>query len=120
MKWGIIKLANRYEKGKMKVVGKNYKNARISSGDTQEDVAEIIELSPSFLSDLERGKSIGSIHTLISLCNLYKISPNDILYPLINFKIDLTDPLLIGFNSLNSTNKEIISEMIQVLNQKQS
>ena len=53
MKRGTI-VSNRYEKDKMKVVGENYKRARISSGDTQEDVAELIELSPTFLSDLER------------------------------------------------------------------
>lgn len=113
-------MTNRYEKDKVKVVGQNYQKARIANGVTQEASAEELELSPSFMSDLERGKSVGSIHTLIALCNLYKVSPNDILYPLINFDIDLTNPFLIGFNSLNKTNQEVISEMIRVLNEKQT
>lgn len=113
-------MTNRYEKEKLKIVGKNYQKARIANGVTQEEAAEVPNLSPSFMSDIERGKSIGSIHTLIALCNLYKVSPNDILFPLINFDIDLTDPLLTGFNSLNKTNQEVISEMIRVLNEKQT
>ncbi len=113
-------MASRYEKEKLKIVGQNYQKARIANGITQEAAAEVPELSPSFMSDLERGKSLGSIHTLISLCNLYKVTPNDILYPLINFDIDLTDSLLIGFNSLDKTNQEVISEMIRVLNEKQA
>lgn len=112
-------MLSEYAKEKMKAVGKNYQKARTSSGRTQEEVAEMLELSPSYLSDLERAKSIGSIHSLIDLCNLYKVSPNDILSPLINFDIDIINPLLIGFDSLNQTNQEIISEMIRILNQKQ-
>jgi len=112
-------MKNRYEKSKRKIVGQNYNRSRTTSGHTQEYVAEVLDLSTSFISDLERGKSIGSIHTLISACNLYKTSPNDILHPLLDFEINLTDPLLIGFNTLNQTNKEIINEMIRVLNQKQ-
>lgn len=112
-------MANRYEKEKLKIVGQNYQKSRIANGITQE-AAEVPELSPSFMSDLERGKSLGSIHTLISLCNLYRVTPNDILYPLINFDIDLTDSLLIGFNSLDKTNQEVIGEMIRVLNEKQA
>ncbi len=113
-------MANRYEKEKLKIVGKNYHKARVAHGITQESTSEELQLSPSFVSDLERGKSVGSIHTLISLCNLYKVSPNDILYPLIEFNINLTDSLLIGFNSLSETNKEVIGEMIRVLNEKQN
>ena len=113
-------MANRYEKEKLKIVGKNYQKARVANGITQESSSEELQLSPSFVSDLERGKSVGSIHTLISLCNLYKVSPNDILYPLIEFNISLTDSLLIGFNSLSATNKEVMGEMIRVLNEKQN
>ncbi|MCI9016167.1 MAG: helix-turn-helix transcriptional regulator [Clostridia bacterium] len=112
-------MTSKYEKEKLKIVGQNYQKARIANGITQEVAAEVPELSPSYLSDLERGKSLGSIHTLISLCNLYKITPNDILKPLINFDINLTNSLLVGFNSLNETNQEVISEMIRVLNEKQ-
>lgn len=112
-------MVNKYEKEKLKIVGQNYQKARASNGGTQEKAAEVLELSPSFMSDLERGKSIGSIHTLIALCNLYKVAPNNILYPLIDFDIDLENPLLFGFNTLNKSNQEVISEMIRVLNEKQ-
>lgn len=112
-------MSNKYEKDKLKRVGQNYQKARVTNGITQEEVAEKLELSPSYVSDIERGKSLGSIHTLISLCNLYKVSPNDILSPVINFDIDLANPLLMGFNSLSHTNQEIIGEMIRILNEKE-
>ncbi|MCI8999687.1 MAG: helix-turn-helix transcriptional regulator [Clostridia bacterium] len=112
-------MVNKYKKEQLKKVGKNYQKARISSGTTQEDASEVVELSPSYISDLERGKTLGSIHTLIALCNLYKIAPNDVLYPLLDFEIDLKEPSMSGFYSLNSTNKEVITEMIRVLNEKQ-
>lgn len=113
-------MENRYEKDKLKIVGQNYQKARATNGITQEEVAEKLELSPSYISDIERGKSLGSIHTLISLCNLYKVSPNEILSPIIDFDIDLANPLLMGFNSLSHTNQEVISEMIRILNEKET
>lgn len=108
-----------YAKEKMKIIGNNYQKARISNGKTQEEVAEALDLSPSYISDIERGKSIGSLHTLISLCNFYKVSPNNILNPLIDINTELINPLILGFDSLNQENKEIISEMIRILNEKQ-
>lgn len=112
-------MMKKYEKGQIKDVGQNYQKARISNGITQEEVAELIGLSPFYISDIERGKTFGSIHTLISLCNFYKVTPNDILYPLLDFKIESTEPSISGFNALNSCNKEVIIEMIRVLNEKQ-
>ena len=46
---------------------------------TLEKVSEISGLAPRYISQIERGESIGSISTLLNLCNAYKITPNDIL-----------------------------------------
>lgn len=108
-----------YDKNAKKLVGKQYQTARINTGHTQEDVAEVLNLSPSFVSDLERGKTIGSIHTFIAACNYYKVTPNDILSPLINFELEITNPQLIGFNTLNQANQEIIGDLIKILNKRQ-
>lgn len=42
---------------------------------TLEKVSEISGLAPRYISQIERGESIGSINTLLSLCNAYKITP---------------------------------------------
>jgi len=41
-------------------------------------------LEPRHISQIERGLSKGSIDTLIKLCNAYSISPDIILYDLLD------------------------------------
>jgi len=59
--------------------GKKLKKARESLGLTQEKVAEYLGLGPRYISDIERNKTKGSIDTLVKLCNIYNITPNDLL-----------------------------------------
>ena len=51
---------------------------------TQNQVAELTGLEPRHISQIERGLSKGSIDTLIKLCNAYSISPDIILYDLLD------------------------------------
>ena len=51
---------------------------------TQNDVAEITDLEPRHISQIERGYSKGSIDTLIKFCNAYHISPDIVLFDLLN------------------------------------
>lgn len=100
--------------------GKKLKNARISLGLTQEQVAEILDLAPRYISDIERDKTRGSIDTFVKLCNIYKITPNDLLSEFINFDIPKTDPELIGFYNLKDESKEVIYTLIRYFNQQQN
>lgn len=59
--------------------GQKLKKAREALGLTQEKVAEYLGLGPRYISDIERNKTKGSIDTLIKLCNIYNITPNDLL-----------------------------------------
>lgn len=114
-----MKMKSNYNKEKMKLVGKNYKKARINNGYTQEHIAETLNLSTSFVSDLERGKTLGSIHTLLKTCNYYKISPNFIISPLLNFDFDNYEEL-VGYNNLTEDNKYVVNNLIKILNEKQN
>lgn len=99
--------------------GKKLKDARVSVGLTQEKVAEFLGLAPRYVSDLERDKTKGSIDTLIKLCNIYNITPNDLLDKYIFFKIPKSDIQLSGFYSLTKEHQDIILNLIKYFNQEQ-
>ena len=101
-------------------LGKIFQITRKSKGYTQEYVAEKLGLGPRYISDLERGKTNGSISTFVKLCNLYEITPTYILQDYLKINKDLKiDPDLIGYYSLSSKNKEIIIKLIQFMNNKE-
>lgn len=46
---------------------------------TQEQLAEQIDMSASFLGHIERGTRVASIDTLMKLCAVLAVTPNDLL-----------------------------------------
>lgn len=100
-------------------IGDILKRIRKSLGYTQEDVAEMPDLAPRYVSDIERNKTKGSIDTLVKLCNIYHITPTYILQDYLDLKDEFKiDPNLIGYYELNNRDKEIISELIKHMNTK--
>ena len=65
-------------------IGKKFQEYRLKNNLTQNEVSELTGLEPRHISQIERGLSKGSIDTLIKLCNAYKITPDIILYDLLN------------------------------------
>lgn len=61
-------------------IGDRVKHAREQSGMTQEQFAELINKTPQFISDLERGVSGISIETLRTICEKLCISSDSILF----------------------------------------
>ena len=61
-------------------IGERIKEARETSGHTQEQLAEAIEVSPQYISDLERGVVGISIPTLKRLCTSLAVSSDQILF----------------------------------------
>ena len=99
------------------LIGDKLQSIRKSLGLSQEEVAESIELSPRYISDLERNKAKGSISTLIKLCNFYKISPTFLLKDYLNIDDYKLDNKLTGFSSLNKNEKNIIKKLIYLMSQ---
>lgn len=80
---------------------------------TQNQVAELTGLEPRHISQIERGLSKGSIDTLIKLCNAYKITPDIILYDLLDE--DIKNSVSIydeKFKKLSKSDKESILHFI--------
>ena len=65
-------------------IGQVCQQYRIKNNLTQNQVAELTGLETRHISQIERGLSKGSIDTLIKLCNAYSISPDIILYDLLD------------------------------------
>lgn len=60
-------------------IGERIRCSRESSGLTQEKLAEMIDVSIQYISDLERGVVGTSIPTMIKLCETLKVSSDYIL-----------------------------------------
>ncbi len=97
----------------LKTIGNKIKEARLSNKYTQDYVSENIEISTDLLRNIENGRNIGSIPTILNICNFLKISPNHIFSELLTFEEKTLDSdLKHFFNKLSKENKELLKEII--------
>lgn len=68
---------------------------RLNKNLSQKDVADFLNLSPSIISNYERGERTPSIEVLISLSNLYRCSV-DYLLGIDKNKIDYIDTSMLN------------------------
>ena len=103
----------------LKVIGKKIQDARKEKGYTQDYVAEKIDKSIDIYRSIENGRSVGSVATLINICNTLEITMNDIFYELLDKKeIILDSKLYEDFQKLDINNKELINVIINHINNK--
>lgn len=96
--------------------GKILKAYRKKNNLTLENVAELSGLAPRYISQIERGELKGSINTLLSFCNAYKITPNDILLEFLDNKnFSVQDSYDFKINQLSIRDKEIIDDLLEFL-----
>ena len=88
----------------LKVLGKKIKQARLSKKFTQEYVAENVDISIDLLRNIENGRNIGSVPTLLNLCNFLKISPNKLFDGLLTFREETLDSTLTEYLKAFSPN----------------
>ena len=104
--------------GRIKI-GKNLQKLRRSHGYTQEKLAEAIDCSARYISDIEQDKSKPSYENLVKICNVFKIGLNDIFAEY----LDVTESKAIqyslsGFETLEQNNKKTIEHLIMYFNQE--
>ena len=100
-------------------IGKNLQKLRRSHGYTQERLAEEIDCSARYISDIEQDKSKPSYENLIRICNVFKIGLNDIFTEY----LEVTESKAIqyslsGFETLEQNNKKTIEHLIMYFNQE--
>lgn len=97
----------------LEVLGKNLKKARKRLKYTQEFVAESVDISIDLLRNIENGRNIGSVTTLLNLCNFLKISPNTLFAELLDFKEDTLDTTLIKeFKKMSKKDRDVLKNVI--------
>ena len=96
-----------------KHIGKICQQYRNKNNLTQNQVAELTGLEPRHISQIERGMSKGSIDTLIKLCNAYQITPDIILYDLLDDSVKNSVSIYEEkFKKLNRRDKDSILHFI--------
>ena len=97
-----------------KHIGNKFQEYRLKNNLTQNQVSELTGLEPRHISQIERGLSKGSIDTLLKLCNAYKITPDIVLYDLLDE--DLKNNVSIyeeKFKKLSQRDKDSILHFIE-------
>lgn len=101
------------------LLGKRIKEYRIKNGYTQEKLAEIINVSTTFISRIERGNAKTSLEVLAKICLALDVSPGLVLsgtfYESENYLRDDISKMLEGcppykINLVNKVIKTIIEE----------
>lgn len=62
-----------------KEMGDRIKSGRKSIGITQEKLAEEIDVSPSYISEIERGSSICSLEVLVAIANVLDLNLDNLV-----------------------------------------
>lgn len=104
--------------GKIKI-GKNIQKLRRSYGYTQEKLAEAIDCSARYISDIEQDKSKPSYENLIKICNVFNLGLDDIFSEYLDIRENKALKYsLSGFDALEENNKETIEHLIMYFNQE--
>lgn len=94
-------------------IGKMCQKHRLLNNLTQNQVSELTGLEPRHISQIERGLSKGSINTLLKICNAYNITPDVILFDLLDENVKLINTVPNQkFKELSKKDKETISYLI--------
>ena len=100
----------------LKTIGSKIQQARKDCGYTQEYVAEKIEKSVDIVRSIENGRSIGSIETLLNLCNLLNITLDYLFFEVLEKKNEILDNKLYSdLQNLKLEEKEFINAMIEYI-----
>lgn len=97
----------------LQILGKNLKQARKDLKYTQEFVSEGVNISIDLLRNIENGRNVGSVPTLLNLCNFLSISPNFLFSELLTYKEDTLDTFLTSsIKSISKDDKELLKQII--------
>ena len=98
-------------------IGKIIQQIRKSNGYTQEKLAEAIEVSVRYISDIEQDRAKPSYEILIKICNLFKISLDQIFSEYISIRDNKTlEYQLSGYDKLSEDDKKTIEYLITYFN----
>ena len=77
-----------------KAIGKRIQELRKKSGMTQDKLSEIVEISPHYLSALERGLHNIKLETLVKILNTLDCSADEVFCDVVNKSFAVTPSVL--------------------------
>ncbi len=103
----------------LKAIGQRIKLAREAKGLTQEQLAEIVSLSASHISVIERGIKTPRLETFVEILNILKVDANYILADVLSVSNEITSTLLSNkLSALSETQQKKILRVLDTLIQE--
>lgn len=97
-------------------IGKRIKIARIQKDMTQEKLAEAVDLSPTHLSNIERGNGKVSLTTLVNIANVLGVTIDNLLCDnVIKCKPEFEKDIQILLDDCDDYEIRIVKDMISSL-----
>lgn len=101
----------------LKAIGNRIKEQRMMKKISQEKLAELVDVTPSYISNIESGNRIGSLSTMMEIARVLDSSLDYLLLNDLtnNYNDTNTDKLLVEFKNIFTQleDKEIIKEYIE-------
>lgn len=112
-------LAGIKNKDILKCIGVKVQEARRNKNYTQEFVAEKVDKSIDTIRGIENGRIVGSMATLINICNVLGVTLDYVFYDLLKEKDEILDKELYkSFQDLSTEDKKIINTLIEEIRKK--
>ena len=97
-------------------IGKNIRSYRIKRKLRQEDLAEITDLSVTYIGMVERGEKIPALETFIKILNALEVSADIILADVLKVGYEIKSSLLTEqINALSTTERDKVFDVIETL-----
>ena len=95
-------------------IGKNIRSYRIKRKLRQEDLAEMTDLSVTYIGMVERGEKIPALETFIKILNALEVSADIILADVLKVGYEIKSSLLTEqINALSSTERDKVFDVIE-------
>ena len=102
-----------------KAVGQRIKAAREKKNLTQEDLAALVEISPTHVSVIERGTKIPRMDTFVVIANVLEVSADSLLVDVVDHAANsVASELSAAIENLPHNEKMHILKVIDVLLEK--
>ena len=106
----------------VKAIGRRIRMLRMKRGVTQYQLAELIDVSNVYISNLESGKRTPSVDTLIHIANALDVSTDDILYDCLEnhrSKV-LHDEFSMILDACSREDRNMILEIMRIISRARS
>lgn len=97
------------------LINNGIKNLRKNNGLTQEEFAEKIDISIQGLSNIERNRYQPTSETIDKICNVFKITPYELILPKAEDSEDIIKNITLMLNRCSKRQLKKIYKIIDIL-----